>query len=107
MSIVIVFVLQIVVDGILIAAAVKKQAAHTVPWLCTNSIVMGILLVKSCDGAERSVHYLARFQVLVTLLLFFGFSALHLSYDEYVSILSLIGSFVGSIDVTDPTDPSL
>ena len=45
MSIVIVFVLQIVVDGILIAAAVKKQAAHTVPWLCTNSIVMGILLV--------------------------------------------------------------
>ena len=45
MSIVIVFVLQIVVDAILIAAAIKKQAAHTVPWLCTNSIVMGILLV--------------------------------------------------------------
>ena len=41
------------------------------------------------------ISHLASFsQVLVTLLLFFGFSALHLSYDEYVSILSLIGSFV-------------
>ena len=39
------------------------------------------------------ISHLASFsQVLVTLLLFFGFSALHLSYDEYVSILSLIGS---------------
>jgi hypothetical protein len=39
------FVLQIAVDAILIAAAIKKLPAHTVPWLCTNSILMGILLV--------------------------------------------------------------
>ena len=82
-------------DGILIAAAVKKQAAHTVPWLCTNSIVMGILLVVKNASMLRGPlpKLIAFFQVLVTLLLFFGFSALHLSYDEYVSILSLIGSF--------------
>lgn len=35
-------------------------------------------------------------QVVVTLLLFFGWSSLALSYDEYVSVLSLIGILAGS-----------
>ena len=40
-----VFALQIIVDLLLIYGAIKRIHSQTVPWLCANSVVMGIMLV--------------------------------------------------------------
>ena len=65
------------VDGLLIFGALKRRPTHIVPWLCANSVLMGVLLV------------------LVAFFLFFGYVRLALDYDEYVSVLSLIGCLAG------------
>lgn len=61
----------------LIVGALRRRPAYIVPWLCANSVLMGVLLV------------------LVAFLLFFGYVRMALKYDEYVSVLSLIGCLAG------------
>ena len=37
---------QVFVDGLLIVGALKRRPAYIVPWLCANSVLMGVLLVR-------------------------------------------------------------
>ncbi len=40
-----IFILELVVDAILVGAAIKKLPNHVVPWLCINGVIMALLLV--------------------------------------------------------------
>ena len=44
-SIFAIFIVQVLVNLLLVFAAVKKIPSHAIPWLCANSVVIGILLV--------------------------------------------------------------
>ncbi|TRY75089.1 hypothetical protein TCAL_10808 [Tigriopus californicus] len=72
-SIFAVLVLQVITDALLIYGAVKKNPYHTVPWLCSNSVLMGGLMV------------------LLIIFLCLGYMNLSMKYHEYVTTLICLG----------------
>lgn len=68
-----IFGFLLVSDVVLILGACKRNPFYVVPWLCANSVLMGILLV------------------LIAFFLILGYLNLNLEYDEYVTVLSLLG----------------
>lgn len=72
-SIFVVFIVQILVNLLLAYGAFRKIPSHTVPWLCANSVVIGILLV------------------LLGMLMFFGSGQMDLTYSQFCSALVMVG----------------
>lgn len=72
-SVFVVFLVQILVNVLLAYGALRKIPSHTVPWLCANSVVIGILLV------------------LLGMLMFFGSGRMDLSYSQFCSALVMVG----------------
>eukprot|EP00096_Caligus_rogercresseyi_P015366 TRINITY_DN7814_c0_g1_i1.p1 TRINITY_DN7814_c0_g1~~TRINITY_DN7814_c0_g1_i1.p1 ORF type:complete len:251 (+),score=54.93 TRINITY_DN7814_c0_g1_i1:1-753(+) len=71
------FLLQLLVNILLIYGAFNRMPNHTVPWLIINAVVMIFILV------------------LQILLLFFGYVRMSWSKNEYISALFVLG-FVGA-----------
>ena len=64
---------QIAVDIALVFGAINKKPNCFLPWLCLNSLIMGVLLV------------------LIALLFIFGYHRLGYDYSQYVTALCVLG----------------
>jgi len=77
-SVLILFCVQLLVNLMLIIGAVKRNTQHIVPWLCSNAVVIAIIMV------------------IIFMLVFFGAARHHLGYHEYVSALSIFSLLAGT-----------
>lgn len=77
-SVLVLFCVQLMVNLLLIVGAVKKIPLHIFPWLCSNAVVIAIIMV------------------MIFMLVFFGASKNELSYNEYVTSLSLLSLLAGT-----------
>jgi len=77
-SVFVIFCVQMMVNLLLVVGAVKRIPHHTFPWLCSNAVIIAILMV------------------MIFMLVFFGASRNSLSYQEYVSSLSILSLLAGT-----------
>jgi len=71
------FCVQLLVNLLLIIGAIKRIPHQIFPWLCSNVVVIGIIMV------------------FIFMLVFLGASRHSLSYHQYVSVLSLLSLLAG------------
>lgn len=57
----VIFGFQLVSDVVLILGAFKRNPFHVVPWLCANSVLMGILLVSHVKGLSGTEFVVGHF----------------------------------------------
>lgn len=77
-SIFAIFCVQLMVNLLLMVGAVRKVPHHTFPWLCSNAVVIGILMI------------------FVVMLVFMGTGRYSLNYQEYVASLSILALLAGT-----------
>jgi len=76
-SVFVLFLVQLLTNLLLIIGAVKKVPNHTLPWLCSNFVVICLILV------------------VIFMLVFLGAERNHVTYKEYVSYLISLSLFAG------------
>lgn len=76
-SIFLIFCLQLMVNLLLIFGAMRRIPHHTFPWLCSNAVVIGLLMI------------------FVVMLVFFGAGRHSLNYQEYVTCLAILSLLAG------------
>jgi len=77
-SVFVLLCVQLLVNLLLIIGAIKRIPNQIFPWLCSNAVVIAIMMV------------------IIFMLVFFGTSGNSLNYQEYVSILSILSLLAGT-----------
>merc|ERR1719458_1855672 len=76
-SVFVIFLVQLVVNLLLIVGAVRRLPSHIFPWICANAVFCGICMIG----------------IVVTI--FWGTTKLGLNHSDYVSVLTILGLITG------------
>jgi len=76
-SVFVIFLIQLVVNLLLIVGALRRLPSHIFPWICANAVFCGICMIG----------------IVVTI--FWGTTKLGLNHSDYVSVLSVLGLVTG------------
>jgi len=76
-SVFVIFLVQLVVNLLLVVGAVRRLPSHIFPWICANAVFCGICMIG----------------IVVTI--FWGTTKLGLNHSDYVGVLTILGLITG------------